>query len=313
MIGYIIGRLVSAVPVLAAVAVIVFLLLNLTAGDPAAIMAGDYASAEQVAAMRVALDLDAPLHDRFLAWATKILSGDFGTSIFSGMPVSAMVLQRIEPTLVLSCMTIVIAVAVAVPLGLLAAYRPESLVSRMTVAGAVLGFSMPVFVAAYALVYVFALMLGWFPVQGYVPLAKGFFACLHSLVLPSVALSFLYVALIARVTRAAVLEVLREDFVRTAQAKGLAERKILSRHVLRNAAVPIVTVIGIGFASLLGGVVVTETVFSIPGLGRLTADAILRRDYPVVQALILLFSAVYVFVNLLVDIAYAVVDPRIRY
>lgn len=313
MIGYIVGRLCSAVPILAAVAIFVFFLLNLAAGDPASIMAGDYATEAQVAAIRTALNLDAPMHERFLTWAGRVLSGDFGTSIFSGMPVSTMVLQRIEPTLILSIMTIVIAVAVAVPLGLFAACKPESLVSRLTVAGAVLGFSMPVFVAAYALVYVFALMLGWFPVQGYVPLAKGFFACLHSLVLPAVALSFLYVALIARVTRAAVLEVLREDFVRTAHAKGLAERKILSRHVLRNAAVPIVTIIGIGFASLLGGVVVTETVFSIPGLGRLTADAILRRDYPVVQALILLFSAVYVFVNLLVDIAYAAVDPRIRY
>lgn len=313
MSGYVFGRLLAGVPILLGVAIFVFLLLALTPGDPAAIIAGDLASPEQVEAVRQALQLDRPLIERFALWLGRMLSGDFGASLFSGLPVSQLVFQRIEPTLMLSIMTIIIAIVAAVPLGLVAAYRPTGLVARLTMGGAVLGFSLPVFVVAYGLVYVFALWLRWFPVQGYSPLADGLGGTLHSLLLPAVALSFLYIALIARVTRAAVLEVLREDFVRTAHAKGLRESRILSRHVLRNAAVPIITVIGIGFAALLGGVVVTETVFSIPGLGRLTADSILRRDYPVVQALILLFSAIYVVVNLAVDIAYALVDPRIRY
>lgn len=313
MTGYVMGRLLAAVPVMLSVAVFVFLLLTLTPGDPAAIIAGDLASAEQVEAVRQTLGLDQPLLQRFFSWFGRILSGDFGASLFSGIPVAQLISQRIEPTLVLSLMTIVIAVAVAVPLGLVAAYRPRGIVARLTMAGAVLGFSVPVFVVGFGLVYTLALGLRWFPVQGYKPLSEGLLATLHSLTLPAISLSFLYIALIARVTRAAVLEVLREDFVRTAHAKGLAERKILSRHVLANAAVPIITIIGIGFAALLGGVVVTETVFSIPGLGRLTADSILRRDYPVVQALILLFAGVYVVVNLAVDLLYAVVDPRIRY
>lgn len=311
--GYVAVRLLSVVPVLGIVAVFVFFLLTMIPGDPAEVIAGEFASPEQVQQIRAVLQLDRPLVERFFAWLSRLAGGDFGKSLFSGIPVSQLVGQRIEPTLILATMTVCIAVAIAVPLGLVAAYRPDGLMARLSMTTAVLGFSLPVFVVAYLLVYPLALGLGWFPVQGYVPLSGGVMACLHSLVLPALALSFLYVALIARVTRAAVLEVLREDYVRTAHAKGLAERRVLLRHVLRNAAVPIVTVVGIGFAALLGGVVVTETVFSIPGLGRLTADSILRRDYPVVQTLILLFSAVYVVVNLGVDLIYAAIDPRIRY
>ncbi len=313
MLGYVAVRLLSAIPVLGIVAVFVFFLLTMIPGDPAQVIAGDFASPEQVQQIRAALQLDRPLAERFVAWALRLASGDFGKSLFSGIPVAQLVGQRIEPTLMLATMTVCIAVVIAVPLGLVAAYKPGGWVARVSMTTAVLGFSLPVFIVAYLLVYPFALGLRWFPVQGYVPLSQGLWACLHSLMLPALALSLLYIALIARVTRAAVLEVLREDYVRTAHAKGLAERRVLVRHVLRNAAVPVVTVVGIGFAALLGGVVVTETIFSIPGLGRLTADSILRRDYPVVQALILLFSTVYVVVNLGVDLIYAAIDPRIRY
>ncbi|MBL0931361.1 MAG: ABC transporter permease [Alphaproteobacteria bacterium] len=313
MLGYVAVRLLSAIPVLGIVAVFVFFLLTMIPGDPAQVIAGDFASPEQVQQIRAALQLDRPLAERFVAWALRLASGDFGKSLFSGIPVAQLVGQRIEPTLMLATMTVCIAVAIAVPLGLVAAYKPGGWVARVSMTTAVLGFSLPVFIVAYLLVYPFALGLRWFPVQGYVPLSQGLWVCLHSLTLPALALSLLYIALIARVTRAAVLEVLREDYVRTAHAKGLAERRVLVRHVLRNAAVPVVTVVGIGFAALLGGVVVTETIFSIPGLGRLTADSILRRDYPVVQALILLFSTVYVVVNLGVDLIYAAIDPRIRY
>ena len=313
MMGYVLRRVLAALPVLAVVAVFVFLLLELTPGDPAQIIAGDLATPEQVEAVRQALGLDQPMLQRFFMWSGRILTGDFGASLFSGLRVADLVVQRIEPTLLLSIMAIVLAVSFGVPIGLFSALWPNKALSRAASVGAVLGFSVPVFVVAFGLVYVFSLRLRWFPVQGYPGLDEGVGPALHALVLPAVALSFLYMALISRVTRASVLEVLREDYVRTAHAKGLPLTKVLVHHVLRNASVPIITIIGIGFAALLGGVVVTETVFNIPGLGRLAADSILRRDYPVVQALILLFSAVYVVVNLVVDLIYAAVDPRIRY
>ena len=313
MMGYVLRRVLGALPVLAVVAVFVFLLLELTPGDPAQIIAGDLATPEQVEAVRQALGLDQPMLQRFFMWTGRMLTGDFGASLFSGLRVSDLVVQRIEPTLLLSVMAIGLAVFFGVPIGLFSALWPNKPLSRVASVGAVLGFSVPVFIVAFGLVYVFSLHLRWFPVQGYPGLDKGVGPALHALVLPAIALSFLYMALIARVTRASVLEVLREDYVRTAHAKGLPLAKVLVHHVLRNASVPIITIIGIGFAALLGGVVVTETVFNIPGLGRLAADSILRRDYPVVQALILLFSAVYVVVNLVVDLIYAAVDPRIRY
>jgi peptide/nickel transport system permease protein len=310
---YLVARLLATIPVLLIVAVLVFSLLHLTPGDPATLMAGDYATPEQIAAIRSQLGLDEPLLRRFVTWGTHILRGDLGTSIFSGKPVVELIAQRIEPTLLLATLTLLLAVAAAVPLGVLAARRAGGAVDRVVMSVAVAGFSTPVFVVAYLLVYVFALGLEWFPTQGYVPLDQGLWPCLRSLTLPAVALAFLHMGLIARVTRAAVLEVLAEDYIRTARAKGLQQGAVLRRHALKNAAVPIVTVIGLGVAALLGGVVVTETVFNIPGIGRLVADAIARRDYPIVQALILVFAALYAAINLLVDLSYLLFDPRIRY
>ncbi len=313
MLCYVIRRLIATLPVLAFVSLLVFGLLHLTPGDPAVVLAGDYATPAQIDAIRSQLRLDRPLAEQFATWSGRLLRGDLGASIFSQQPVARLVAQRIEPTLLLALLTMALAVTVAVPLGVLAAARAGSVVDRVLMAGAVVGFSAPVFVIGFALVYIFALGAGWFPTQGYVPLAKGVLACLQTLALPTVTLALLYVALIARVTRATVLEILAQDYVRTAHAKGLAPLAVLLRHALKNAAVPVATVIGIGIAALLGGVVVTEVVFNIPGLGRLTADAIVRRDYPVVQGLILLFAGVYVFINLLVDLAYLLFDPRIRY
>lgn len=310
---YLLGRLLATIPVLLIVAVLVFSLLHLTPGDPAAVLAGDYATPEQIAAIRAQLGLDEPLAQRFVTWSAHILRGDLGVSIFSGKPVTELIAQRIEPTLMLALMTLVLAVAAAVPLGVLAAWRAGGWFDRIVMSAAVAGFSTPVFVVAYLLVYVFALTLEWFPTQGYRPLAEGLLPCLRSLALPALALAFLHMGLIARVTRAAVLEVLAEDYIRTARAKGLQQGDVLVRHALKNAAVPIVTVVGLGVAALLGGVVVTETVFNIPGIGRLVADAISRRDYPIVQALILIFAAVYAAINLLVDLSYLLFDPRIRY
>jgi peptide/nickel transport system permease protein len=310
---YLLGRLLATIPVLLIVAVLVFSLLHLTPGDPAAVLAGDYATPEQIAAIRQQLGLDEPLLQRFFTWSAHILRGDLGISIFSGKPVTELIAQRVEPTLVLTLLTLLLAVAAAVPMGVLAARQAGGWFDRLVMSAAVAGFSTPVFVVAYLLVYVFALVLEWFPTQGYTPLAEGLWPCLRSLTLPAFALAFLHMGLIARVTRAAVLEVLAEDYIRTARAKGLQQGDVLLRHALKNAAVPIVTVIGLGVAALLGGVVVTETVFNIPGIGRLVADAISRRDYPIVQALILIFAAVYAAINLLVDLSYLLFDPRIRY
>ncbi len=313
MFTFIARRVLATVPVMGVVAVFVFLLLHLSPGDPATVIAGDYASPADIERIRAQLGLDKPLHIQFVAWITRVAQGDLGTSIFSNLPVSTLIAQRVEPTLSLAMLTLFFAVAVAVPLGTIAAWRSGSWIDRAIMGFAVMGFSVPVFVLGYVLIYLFAIGTGWFPVQGYAPLADGLGAFLHRLALPALALSAVYIALIARITRASVLEILAEDHVRTARAKGLPEYLVVLRHALGNAAVPIVTVIGIGFSLLIGGVVVTESVFNIPGLGRLTVDAVLRRDYPVIQGIILVFSAAYVIVNLVVDLLYIALDPRIRY
>ena len=305
-------RALATVPVMAVVALFVFSLLYIAPGDPAAIIAGDQASAEDIAHIRASLGLDRPFLVRFGEWVWQVLHGDFGTSIFANLSVAHMIGQRVEPTLSLMALTLVFSVVVAVPLGVLAAARAGGWLDRVVMLFAVLGFSVPVFVVGYVLAFVFALQLDWLPVQGYTPLAQGVLPWLRNLVLPVIALGTIYVALIARVTRAAMLEVLGQDYIRTARAKGLGLAPILFLHALKNAAVPIVTVIGLGVALLIGGAVVTESVFSIPGIGRLVVDAILRRDYPVIQGVTLLFSLVYVLVNLIVDLLYTLLDPRIR-
>ncbi len=313
MFAFLVKRIAATVPVLFIVAVLVFLLLRLTPGDPAAIIAGDAASPENVAKIRENLGLSKPLIVQFGIWFGNVLAGDLGESYFFKVKVAALILQRIEPTLALSFWTIVFAVLVAVPLGVLAAWRQGGWLDRALMSFSVMGFSIPVFVLAYILIWIVSLKLGWLPVQGYERIAGGFWPFLQHLILPSVTLSVIYIALIARVTRASVQEVLSEDYIRTARAKGLPENRVLIKHALANAAVPIITVIGIGVALLIGGVVVTESVYGIPGLGRLTVDAVLARDFPTIQGVILFFSFVYVLINLLVDVSYLFFDPRIRY
>jgi len=313
MFWYILRRIAATVPVMLIVAVLVFLMLRLTPGDPAAIIAGDNANDAQIAAIRTKLGLDAPLVTQFFIWLGNVLRGDFGESFFFKRTVAELIVSRLEPTLALSVSTIVLAVAIAVPLGVLAAYKRGTMIDKAVMGFSVLGFSVPVFVIGYSLIYLFAIKLNWVPVQGYQRIGDGFGGFLQRLLLPSLTLSVIYIALIARMTRASVIDVLEEDYIRTARAKGQSELKVLFTHALRNASVPIVTVIGLGVALLIGGVVVTESVFTIPGLGRLTVDAVLARDFPTVQAVILLFSLVYVLINLMVDLAYTVLDPRIRY
>jgi peptide/nickel transport system permease protein len=312
MITFILRRLMAAVPVLAVVTVLVFSLLYFAPGDPATIIGGDLATPEEIARIRSVLGLDQPFHIRLAIFLGQLLTGDLGTSIFSNLPVTHLIAQRIEPTLALATVTILFSIAVAIPLGTLSAWKAEALIDRLVMVVSVLGFSIPVFVLGYGLIWLFAIKLQWLPVQGYTPLSQGVGPWLANLVLPTLSLSTVYIALIARITRASLLEVLAQDYVRTAKAKGLGDRKVLG-HALGNAAVPIATIVGIGIALLIGGVVVTETVFAIPGLGRLLVDAILRRDYPIIQGVILLFAAVYVLINLMIDISYAVFDPRIRY
>jgi peptide/nickel transport system permease protein len=311
--SYIVRRLGATVVVMAVVAFIVFSLLYLTPGDPAAVIAGDVATEDDIKRIRQSLGLDQPFIVRFGAWLWSLLHGDLGISIFTNLPVTKLIAQRIEPTISLTICTLIVAIITSVPLGTIAAARAESKTDRAIMGFSVLGFSLPVFVLAYLLILLFSLQLQILPVQGYRPIAEGFWPWLKHLILPSLALGTVYAALITRITRASVLDVLAQDYIRTAQAKGLEERNILIHHALKNAAVPIITIIGIGIGLLISGAVVTETVFAIPGIGRLTVDAILRRDYPIIQGVILIFSATYVIINLLIDLSYVFFDPRIRY
>jgi peptide/nickel transport system permease protein len=313
MIIYVIRRLGATFIVMAVVALFVFSLLFLTPGDPAAVIAGDIATDDDIKNIRAKLGLDEPFLVQFGGWVWRLLHGDLGTSIFTNLPVTTLIGQRLQPTVSLTLCTLLVAVLTAVPLGVMAAARAGTWVDRLVMGFSVLGFSVPVFVLAYMLIIVFSVQLEWLPVQGYRPLSEGLWPWLSHLILPSIALGTVYMALIARITRAAMLDVLSQDYIRTANAKGLAPRAVLTRHALKNAGVPIITVIGIGIALLISGAIVTETVFAIPGIGRLTVDAILRRDYPIIQGVILLFSGVYVLINLLVDLSYRLFDPRIRY
>jgi peptide/nickel transport system permease protein len=294
------------------------LILRLAPGDPAAVIAGNSATTQEVEQVREQLGLTKPLVVQYGIWLARMVQGDLGFSFYLTKPVTALIAQRIEPTLALAVGTIVLAVLVAVPLGTLAAWRMGGWLDRLLSGFSVLGFSVPVFVIGYILIWFFAIHLNWLPVQGYKRLfgnndPVSFTQWISHLVLPWLTLGTIYIALIARVTRASVSEALTEDYIRTARAKGIAEQAVLMRHALANAAVPIATVIGIGVALLIGGVVVTETVYSIPGLGSLTVEAVLNRDFPVIQGVVLVFSVLYVLINLLVDVSYLFLDPRIRY
>jgi peptide/nickel transport system permease protein len=313
MLSYTIRRVLMAIPVVGVVAVVIFSLLYFTPGDPALVLAGEQATPAEVEQVRHSLGLDQPPYIRFVGWVGNILQGDFGSSIFTRQPVTYMIGQRLEPTLSLVVFAVLLSVACGVPFGVAAASRPGGIADRALTGLTVVGFSIPVFVAGYGLAFVFASKLHWLPVQGFRPLSDGIVPFLRSLTLPAISLSIVYTAVIAAVTRTSMLEVLNQDYIRTATAKGLGPGYILFRHALKNASIPVITVIGSGIATLIGGAVVIENVFALPGVGRLTVDAISHRDYPVIQGVVLMSSAAYVLVNLAVDLAYTVLDPRIRY
>jgi peptide/nickel transport system permease protein len=313
MFAYSLRRILMTLPVMLFVALFVFGLLNLTPGDPAVLIAGEDATPQDIARIRMALGLDQPFLLRFVDWLWKVLHGDLGQSLFTGLSVTHMIEQRLAPTLTLMLMTLIFSILIAIPLGAMSAWKHHSTFDRTILMLAVLSFSVPSFVVGYLLAWTFGLEIRWLPVQGYVPFSQGIWASIRTLILPTMALCSVYVALITRITRATLLETLNQDYIRTARSKGVGNKGILFRHALKNVAVPVITIIGSGVALLISGAVVTETVFSIPGVGRLTVDAILRRDYPIIQGVILMFSLMYVLINLIVDLLYRAFDPRIKY
>lgn len=311
--SYIFRRLIWAMAVMTVVGVFVFLLLRLASGDPAAMIAGPTATQEMIDGIREQLGLNDSLPVQFGHWLLSTVKGDLGTSIFAGTPVLDLVSQRLEPTISLSILTMLLSVMAGVCFGIFAAWRAGGFVDRALIAFSAIGYSVPVFVVGYFLIFVFAIEARWLPVQGYTSIGSGLAPWFVHLILPTMALSLSYVAYIARITRASMLEVLSEDYMRTAAAKGASTYSMLFHHALKNAGAPILTVIGMSLAYLIGGVVITETVFNIPGVGRLVVDAINNRDYPVIQGVLILVSGLYVIINLAVDLAYTFVDPRIRY
>jgi len=311
--NYILRRLLASIPVVILVGVMTFSILHIAPGDPAVLMAGEEATPADVEAMRVALGFDKPFIVQFGKWSGRLLQGDLGTSIFSQHTIVSLMKPRIEPTLSLAIIAISLSIIIGVPMGVLAAWNQGSFVDRGVMVFAVLGFSIPVFWLGFLFIWAFAVKLHLFPAVGFVSITDGVFPFLRSLTLPALANAIPFSALVARMTRSTMVEVMQEDYIRTARAKGLTEAVINVRHGLRNAAIPIVTVVGLVFAGLVGGAVVTETVFAIPGLGRLLVDGVVRRDYPIVQAMLMVVAVSYVFVNLAVDITYAFLDPRIRY
>jgi peptide/nickel transport system permease protein len=313
MTTYILRRLIMLIPVLLVVGIVVFALVHLTPGDPAAVILGQNATSEQIEQLRDELGLNDPLPVQFVRWFGGVLRLDFGESIFLGRPVSRAIFERAQPTLLLTLYALLIQIVIGIPAGVIAAVRRDSIVDRGLMLMSISGAAVPTFFLGIMLILLFAVRLRWLPSGGFVELTDDPIRHFKGMILPAFALGFSSAGLLARLVRSSMLDVLREDYVRTAMAKGLTERVVVVRHALRNALVPAVTVIGYSLGALLGGAVVTETVFTIPGMGRLVVQSIGRRDYPLIQGAVMTIAAIYVIVNLLVDILYVFLDPRIRY
>ncbi len=310
---YLVQRLLTTIPVLLIVSVLIFSLIHVAPGDPASFMAGDEARPEQIERIRQKLGLDEPLYKQLGLYYIDIFRGDLGESVFTKFDVTELILQRLEPTVSIAMFAMLLAILISIPSGVLAAWKANSLVDRAVMVFAVFGFAIPVFWLGFNMIWLFAVKLNWFPVLGYRPVSDGVLPWLRSMTLPAATVGIIVAALIARMTRSAMLEVLREDYIRTARAKGLGEFAVLFRHALRNASIPIVTVVGLSMAGLVSGLVITEAVFAIPGMGRLIVDGVTRRDYPIIQGTVLVITVFYVLINLAVDIGYGWLDPKIRY
>ena len=310
---YVIRRLLALIPVALVVATVAFVLIHLAPGDPASVIAGPDASRDDVRRIERQLGLDAPLPVQLARWYGRLIQGDLGQSIFLRKPVTDAILDRVEPTLLLTVSAIVIAIVIGVPAGVIAARYHNTTTDQILMVLALLGVSIPNFLLGLLFILFFSVWLGWFPVAGYSPLEYGWLKTVRTLVLPAFALGLVQSALIARIARSSMLDVLREQFITAGRAKGLGERAVIYKHALKNAMIPTVTIIGISFAILISGAVVVETVFNIPGLGRLIISAVLRRDYPVIQGVVLCIAGVYMLINLAVDLSYLIVDPRVKY
>lgn len=313
MISYIFRRLLGLFPTWLLVGLMAFLIIHLTPGDPAAVMLGQEATLKGLEVVRHRLGLDKPLIVQLGKWYAGVFRGDLGDSFFLGRPVAVAIWERVPVTFALAFCAMLIAVCIGLPLGIWASLRPNTVWDTFAMGISLLGLSIPEFLMGLGLVYVFAVVLDWLPSGGYVAFSSDFVDALLHILMPAFSLGFMQSALIARMTRSAMLEVLTSDFVRTARAKGLNERVVVWKHALRNALLPVVTVIGLSFALLLGGAFITEVVFRLPGIGSLVIAAVKRRDYPVVQGVLLVVSTAVLLVNLFVDIAYAYLDPRIKY
>ncbi len=312
MTAYIIRRILLVIPILFIVAVTTFFITNVIPGDPVRLILGDFASEIQVAQLRSELGWDKPLYVRFFLWVTRLLRGDLGQSLFLHVPVTQAIYTRMEPTIVLAILGQTIAVLIGIPLGVLAASNHRRILDQIAVFLAIGGVSIPSFWLAISLMLLFSVTLGWFPVAGYQSIGEAGFSSLRYLVLPSISIGVMQSALLARITRSAMLDVLTQDYVRTAKAKGLQRYRILGKHALRNASIPIVTILGSSFSQLLAGTWIIETVYSIPGTGALAITAIMRRDYPLIQGSIIFIALIYVLINLVIDISYALLDPRVK-
>ncbi|MFJ7727779.1 ABC transporter permease [Neobacillus sp. NPDC097160] len=313
MINFIGRRFLTLLPTMMIPLVLVFFLIRLAPGDPAAVMLGDNATPEQVASLREALGFNNPIYIQFFAWLKQIFLLDLGDSIFLKQPVIDVVISHAGVTLQLTLYALIIAVVVGILSGIISAIYRNSVIDQTVMLAAMIGVSLPEFWFGLNLILIFSVGLGWFPVTGYVPLSEGFFVSLHSLTLPAVALGLIQAAFIARITRSSMLDVINEDFIRTAKAKGIPNKLVVFKHILKNAMIPILTVIGITMAILMGGAIAIETVFNLPGIGRTMLNAVVRRDYPLIQGLIVFISLVFIIINLLVDIVYAFIDPRVKY
>jgi len=311
--GYLVRRIVAVIPVMLVVATVVFFLVHLIPGDPASVLLGPNATPSQVAQLRAQMGLDKPLHQQYVIWLYRVAQGDLGQSIFLGRSVTRTIVERTEPTFLLVVLSLMVAIAIGIPAGIFAAIRPNTILDRALMMFAILGISIPTFWLGLNFIEVFSVLLQWLPAAGYAPLSTGPWQCLRYMILPALSLGFNQSALIARICRSSMLEVMQQDYIRTARSKGLAERFVIAKHALRNVMVPTITVIGTSFAVLIGGAVVTEIVFNIPGIGMLIISSVLRRDYPVIQGCVLFIAGTYVLINLLVDMIYVYVDPRIKY
>lgn len=312
MLAYAIRRLLVLIPIMWIVATAVFLLLHSAPGDPAAFMLGSDASVEQQADLRHDLGLDRPLYEQYVDWLGKAVRGDLGESIFLGKPVTSALAERAQPTILLGSLALIVSLIIGLVTGVLSAIRRASWLDLSLMSGAMAGVAVPTFVTGLLLIYIFAVKLRWLPVAGYEPISAGLWPCLRYLILPAITLGAFEAAFLSRMTRSMMLEVIGQDYVRTARAKGLVERDVIIRHTLRNAFVPLLTIIGLMVAALMSGAVVTEQIFAIPGMGRLLIQAVVRRDFPLVQGAVLIIALLYVLTNLAVDLLTRVVDPRIE-